>query len=362
MSLFSVQARKHTAYYDHLMSTSTPRTPGRERKARDSTLDKSERTPGDSECEDSRSCDKSRQVNRTYVVSALSKSGSVLQTSHRGRLTLQRRSRRKTGAETAEKTMVESSQDSTPAPEKRLTLQRRTRTPSMDKGAQVQRGVSGADTHSTPKILSEPNGRTPGLFRSISLRETASKSKGRGTAAHVETQGKFAPSKTASSSSTSSTGRQQEDQAQTFKTPTKKTPFERIAAKRDVFERLAGKEAPKLVAIKSASLERSKSRVQQTADDTKPVAAPRISKAPAGVHKSNAALQVRKTSTALAQSLKGDVTRSSNPAPGPAEKSLSRPSEALKQQDSFKMENSAVAVAVRVRPFNARCVFALTDG
>uniref|UniRef100_A0A3B4TV24 Kinesin-like protein KIF14 n=1 Tax=Seriola dumerili TaxID=41447 RepID=A0A3B4TV24_SERDU len=38
----------------------------------------------------------------------------------------------------------------------------------------------------------------------------------------------------------------------------------------------------------------------------------------------------------------------------PTEQALSRPSEALKQQDSFKMENSAVTVAVRVRPFNAR--------
>uniref|UniRef100_A0A3B4Z744 Kinesin-like protein KIF14 n=1 Tax=Stegastes partitus TaxID=144197 RepID=A0A3B4Z744_9TELE len=33
---------------------------------------------------------------------------------------------------------------------------------------------------------------------------------------------------------------------------------------------------------------------------------------------------------------------------------LTRPSETQKQQDSFKMENSAVTVAVRVRPFNAR--------
>ncbi|XP_044218088.1 kinesin-like protein KIF14 [Thunnus albacares] len=355
MSLFSVQARKHTAYYDHLMSTSTSRTPRpSERKATDSTLGKSEITSGDSACEDSRSCDKSRQVNRTYVVSALSKSGSGQQTPYRGRLTLQRRSRRKTGADTTEKTMVESSQNTTPAPEKRLTLQRRTRTPSMDKSAQVQRGVSGANAHPTPKILSEPNGRTPGLFRSMSLRETASKSKGKETAAHAETSGRLAHGKTPSSSSASSTGRQLEDQAQTFKTPTKKTPFERIAAKRDVFERLAVKEVPKPVAVKSATLERSKSRVQQTAEDIKPVPAPRISKVSAGVHKPNAAPQVRKTSTALSSSLKGDVTRSSTPAPGPPEQFLSRPSEALKQQDLFKMENSAVTVAVRVRPFNDR--------
>uniref|UniRef100_A0A4W6D6W3 Kinesin-like protein KIF14 n=1 Tax=Lates calcarifer TaxID=8187 RepID=A0A4W6D6W3_LATCA len=313
-------------------------------------LEKVRLTSGDSACEDSRSSDKSRQVNRTYVISALSKSGSGQQTPYRSRLTLQRRSRRKTGAETTEKTMVESSQNTTPAPEKRLTLQRRTRTPSMDKSAQGQRKVSGTGLQPTQKVLSEPNGRTPSLFRSMSLREAASKS--RETAVHVETQGKLAHNKTPSTSS--STVRQLEDQAQTFKTPTKKTPFEKIAAKRDVFERLAGKEVPKSVAVKSASLERPKFRAQQP-DDSKPVPAPRVSKASAGVHKPNSAQQVRKTSTS---SQKGDVAqaRISTPAPipAPSEQHLSRPSEALKQQDSFKMENSAVTVAVRVRPFSTR--------
>ncbi|XP_051233248.1 kinesin-like protein KIF14 [Dicentrarchus labrax] len=351
MSLFSVQARKHTAYYDHLMSTSTSRTPGRERKTTDTTLGKSERTSGESACEDSRSSDKSRQVNRTYVVSALSKSGSGQQTPYRGRLTLQRRSRRKTGADTTEKTMIESSRDTTPAPEKRLTLQRRTRTPSMDKSVYGQRAVSGTGLQPTPKVLSEPNGRAPGLFRSMSLRDSASKSKGKETAAHVETHARPAASKTPSSCASSSITRQLEDQAHTFKTPTKKTPFEKIAARRDVFERLAGKEAPKPLAAKSLSLERPKSRAQQ-AEDAKPVPAPRVSKASSGVHKTSAPLQVRKTSTS---SQKGDATqtRTSTPAPAPAstEQSLSC---ALRQHDSFKMENSAVTVAVRVRPFNAR--------
>lgn len=350
MSLFSVQARKHTAYYDHLMSTSTSRTPGRERlaerKATDTTLGKSEITSGDSACEDSRSSDKSRQVNRTYVVSALSKSGSGQHTPYRARLTLQRRSRRK--SQTAENTMVESSQNTTAAPEKRLTLQRRTRTPSMDKSAYGQRGVSGTGVKSTPKVLSEPNGRTPVLFRSTSLRETASQSKGRDTVGHVDTQG------TPASRKTPSISRQLDDQAHTFKTPTKKTPFEKIAAKRDVFERLAVREAPKPVALKSGYLERPKSRGQE-AEDTKPVPAPRVSKAPAGVHKPHGTPQVRKTST-LSQ--RSDVTqaRTSTPAPAPKEDTLSRSSDAVRQQDSFKMENSAVTVAVRVRPFSARYV------
>ncbi|KAF1385577.1 hypothetical protein PFLUV_G00109210 [Perca fluviatilis] len=349
MSLFSVQARKHTTYYDHLMSTSSSssRTPGRERLAEKKATDTTGGiTSGDSTCEISRSSDKSR--NRTYVISALSKSGGGQQTPYRSRLTLQRRSRRKTGSEKAEITMVESSQNTTPAPEKRLTLQRRTRTPSMDKSAHGKREVSGTGMQPTPKILSEPNGRAAGVFRSMSLRDTACKSKGKETAAPVQTHGRLAHSRTPSSSTTS---RQLEDQAQT---PTKKTPFEKIAAKRDVFERLAGKDAPKPVAVKSASLERPKSRAQQ-AEDTKPVPAHRVNKAYTGVHKPNAALQVRKRSASV-QKVDVTQTRTSTPAPAqaPTEQLLSRPSEAPKQHDSLKMENSAVTVAVRVRPFNAR--------
>ncbi|XP_029356203.1 kinesin-like protein KIF14 [Echeneis naucrates] len=328
MSLFSVQARKHTAYYDHLMSA----TPGRERKAADTTLGRSGVTSEDSACEQSRSSERSRQVNRTYVVSALSK--STQHGPYRARLTLQRRSRRKTGSDTAE-----ISQSGTPAPEKRLTLQRRTRTPSMDKSASGQPGVSGAGLQPTPKVLSEPNGRTPSLFRSVSLREATSSSKARETAAHEVTP----------SASSSSSVRQPEDQAHAFKTPTRKTPFQKIAAKRDVFEKLAVKEVPKAVVAKSASLERPKFRAQ--AADSKATAAPRVSKASAAVHRSNAQQQVRKTSTS-GQTRDSTQTRTSTPAP--AEQTLSRPSEALKQQDSLKMENSALTVAVRVRPFSAK--------
>ncbi|XP_072245431.1 kinesin-like protein KIF14 [Leuresthes tenuis] len=339
MSIFSVQARKQTAYYDHLLSTSTFRTPGKERltgqKATDTSQGKSDMSSVESAREDRRSSDKSRPVNRT---SALSKSGSGQQTPYRGRLTLQRRSRRKTGAETAERTMAESSQNTTPAPEKRLTLQRRTRTPSMDKSARGQRGVSGTGQQPTPKVLGEPNGRTPVLFRSTSLRETAAKNK--------ETQGMIAHGKTPSS-----TRRQLEEQVHTFKTPTKKTPFEKIAAKRDVFEKLASKEAPKLVAVKSASLERPKSRAQQ-AEVAKPVPASRVSKATAAVNKFNNPVQEKKITNS---DQKGDATlvRTSS-APAPSKQLLCHPSEAPKQQDSLKMENSAVTVAVRVRPFNAR--------
>lgn len=352
MSLFSVQARKHTAYYDHLMSTSTARTPGKERKATEMLVSKSETTSGDSTCEDSRSSDKSRQVNRTYVISAVSKSGSGQQTPYRGRLTLQRRSRRKTGTEQAEKTLTESSQNTTPAPEKRLTLQRRTRTPSMDKSTLRQRGISGAGLQQTPTVLSEPNGRAPGVYRSISLKVTASKRKCGDTATPVESHGRLAQSRTPSFVS-SSMSRQLDEQAHTFKTPTKKTPFEKIAAKRDVFERLAVKDAPKPVVVKHSTLERPKSR-QQQAEEPKPVPAPRFSKASTGVLKPITALQERKTSTSGQKDSTQARVSTPAPAPAPTEQSVIRPSEALKQQDISKMENSAVTVAVRVRPFSAR--------
>lgn len=351
MSLFSVQARKHTAYYDHLLST--PRTAGRERlaerKATDTTVGKSEITSGESACEESRPSDKSQQVNKTYVIAASSKSGGSQQTPHRGRLTLQRRSRRKTGAETLEKTTMEGSQNTTPAPEKRLTLQRRARTPSMDKSVYGQRGVSGTSLEQTPKVLSEPNGRAFVLNRTTSLKETYSKSKGRDAAAQTP---RTAAHKKTPSCGSSSTSRQLEDQVQTFKTPTKKTPFQKIAAKRDVFERLAGKEAPQPVSFKSASLERPKSRAQQS-EVTTPVPPPRVSKASAGVQRPHP--QVIKAS---ASSQKGTQVWASTPAPAPtpSEQPLSRAGEALKQQVSFKMENSAVTVAVRVRPFSARFV------
>uniref|UniRef100_A0AAQ4NX01 Kinesin-like protein KIF14 n=1 Tax=Gasterosteus aculeatus aculeatus TaxID=481459 RepID=A0AAQ4NX01_GASAC len=353
MSLFSVQARKHTAYYDHLMATSASRTPGRERKATDATGSKTEATSEDSASEaGGRSSDKSRQLNRTYVLSALSKSGSGTPASYRSRLTLQRRSRRKSGSGRADKTMVGSDLDSTPAPEKRPSLQRRTRAPSVDK---IARGVSGT---TTPKVLSEPNGRTASVFRSASLRETACKSRGREAAGASATPGKLAPSHALSSSSASSTSRRPEvSQAQTFETPTKKTPFEKIASKRDVFERLAGRDAAKPGAPKSASVARPKPQ-NQHAEDPKPVPAPRAGKASSA--KPHAAVQPRKTSTpghrrdaTPAAGFRTSVQHAAAP-PAATEQLLSGPGEAPEPQDSFKMENSAVTVAVRVRPFNAR--------
>lgn len=221
----------------------------------------------------------------------------------------------------------------------------------MDKSTLRQRGVSGASLQQTPTVLSEPNGRAPGVYRSISLRvTTSSKSKCGDTETHVENYGKLAHTKTPTSSSIS---RQLDDQAHTFKTPTKKTPFEKIAARRDVFERLAGKDTSKPVVGKLSTLERPKPKLQQ-AEESKPVPTPRFSKASTGVLKPNAARQERKTSTSNQKGLTQARISTPAPAPAPTEQSVIHPSEGLKQQDISKMENSAVTVAVRVRPFSAR--------
>lgn len=359
MSLFSVQTRKHTAYYDHLMST--PRTPSRDRIAgRKSTegarQGRGERTSGESVCDESRSSDKSHTINRTYVISATSKSGGGggPHTPSRGRLTLQRRSRRKTGTEAADKTMSDSSQNCTSAaPEKRLTLQRRTRTrtPSMDQGLGKQREASGTEPQPTPKVLSEPNGRTPVLIRSLSL-----KSESRGKDKVASSQSKPASGKTPSRCPSSAHRQLLEEQARTFKTPTKKTPFEKIAAKRDVFEKLAQKEAARPAVVRSASLQRgAKSRFQL--DEKKPVPTPRTSKAAcAGAQRP----QVAKTSANCGlktEDPRASSRTSSQGSTAPvATEQQPRATEALAAHDSFKMENSAVTVAVRVRPFNARLV------
>ncbi|KAK7889810.1 hypothetical protein WMY93_025370 [Mugilogobius chulae] len=173
MSLFSVQARKHTAYYDSLLSTG--RTTRDVKDSTNSLMSANEDISGMSE--------KSRQVNRTYVVSALAKSGNGPQTPYRARLTLQRRSsKRRSGS--GRTFVIDKSQSiasSTPAVgEKRLTLQRRTRTPSsMNKSVNRGSRMSTNAPLTEANVLSKPNGKTAVLFRSSKLYNCNSKRKRR---------------------------------------------------------------------------------------------------------------------------------------------------------------------------------------
>ncbi|XP_041695950.1 kinesin-like protein KIF14 [Coregonus clupeaformis] len=312
--------------------------------------------------------DKTKEINTTYVNSALSKSGGQRNcTPGRGRLTLQRKTGANGDKAMSENTM-EITQNRTPVPEKRLTLQRRTRTGSIDKSASNdtskatessrQRWVSGTDTHHS-KVLSESNPRTPVsavVLRSFSLRDSSSRSKSREVVNLLNTPTKgvkrFAPKQPATPGKVDVT--KPEDHTRTFSTPTKNTPFEKITAKKDAFERLAGKEIPKVVTVKTVGLERPKTHAQVTVEAAKPVATPHtnnflVSSQRANVTSTLPPGQVRKNS------IHGDVTMARSSTPAISTEPLLRPSAMLKhEQDTLKMENSAVTVAVRVRPFNTR--------
>lgn len=363
-------ARKHTTYYDHLMSSTSSKTPARDRlnEHKKASVHHLSTESVHSTCDESRSSVyRSREVNRTYVISAsLSKPPAAAATPTLGRLTLQRR--RKTNTENAELTTTTMSENAektqttaADAPEKRLTLQRRTRA-----GTGTDPGTTTTTTTGSRQnnVLSESNSMkapTGGVvvLRSASLRDTVSKYKAKEAPLSTPAaKAAEAPERAPSMRPLEDLKGKTADQSRIFSTPTKKTLFERIASKKEVFEKLSAKgPVPRVVSVKSASLERPRITRRLQAEDTKPVPAPRGTKTPSsGGVKSNASLppaaQARKTST------QDTSTPSQVPSP-PTQVSaqpLVRPSEVLELQDSLKMENSAVTVAVRVRPFNARFV------
>uniref|UniRef100_A0A4W5NP66 Kinesin-like protein KIF14 n=1 Tax=Hucho hucho TaxID=62062 RepID=A0A4W5NP66_9TELE len=360
MSLYSISAKKHTAFYDNFLTSRVPDT--KDQKAAEGMI------KGD----DTKllTLDKTKEINTTYFNSALSKTGGQRNgTPGRGRLTLQRKTGTNGDKVMSENTM-EITPNRTPVPEKRLTLQRRTRTGSIDKSASNdtskatesprQRWVSGTDSHHS-KVLSESNPRTPVsavVLRSFSLRDSSSRSKSREAVHLVNTPAKgvklCSPKQPAALGKVDVT--KPEDHTRTISTPTKKTPFEKITAKKDAFERLAGKEIPKVVAVKTVGLERPKTYARVTVEAAMPVATPHTNKFQVSSQRANLTSnllpgQVRKYST------HGDLTvaRPSTPVPAFSTELLLPPSVMLKhEQDTLKMENSAVTVAVRVRPFNTR--------
>uniref|UniRef100_A0A6Q2YP74 Kinesin-like protein KIF14 n=1 Tax=Esox lucius TaxID=8010 RepID=A0A6Q2YP74_ESOLU len=290
MSLYSIPLKKHTAFYDQFVAPRVPNT--KERKSKRSLEEVAQETTKGG---DSSSLDKSKMINTTYVVSALSKSGGQRNGSPApGRLTLQRR---KTGAnrdKTMSENTMEITENGTPVVEKRLTLQRRNRTGSIDKSAGCdiskategsrQHWVSGTDPHQS-KVLSESNPRTPGsagVLRSFM--------------------------------------------------------------------------APKGIAVKSASLERPKTTAHVMVEAAKPVPTPRFNKFPVRSQTTNV------TSTLTSGQVRNNVInsdlsagRSSTLAPAVSTEPLVQPSTIQKREpETLKMENSAVTVAVRVRPFNTR--------
>ena len=246
MSLFSLPARKHTAYYDHLMGMAATPTPAREHETAQKATgtSKNDTRSTDSSSDDSRSSvDASKPMNRTYVVPAPSQSsGSATPT--RGRLTLQKR---KTGAD---KTMTENTQittSATPAAEKRLALQRRTGSVDRIGASDLGRGAQGPRRVNVSK---DPH-HSKGLFRSASARDAStSKGKVHQFTAPVNTPGKgvaMPESRTPSLTNGRSLAvpKNMEDKAKGFSTPNRQTTFEKVSAKKDMFEKLAKNEVPK---------------------------------------------------------------------------------------------------------------------
>uniref|UniRef100_A0AAR2LDL4 Kinesin-like protein KIF14 n=1 Tax=Pygocentrus nattereri TaxID=42514 RepID=A0AAR2LDL4_PYGNA len=265
------------------------------------------------------SLNKSKEINKTYIISAMtSKYGERSSTmSSHGRLTLQKR---KTSSKGAEHTAVENPENRSDSHGKRLTLQRRTRTGSVDKGTP---STAEKTAWAGSAVLSEPNSRTPGslaLLRSASLRGTEAKRTAKDVLQPVNTPGKTTEKVARSSQSV---GDVAHDQGKTTSTPTGKTRFEKICLKKEVFERLAVREVSRSVSVKSHGVDRPK---QTSTEIGKPLVPGALNSAKA-------------RPTAACETLTSAEAGSQSTAPPAPE---------------LKTENSAVTVAVRVRPFSLR--------
>ncbi|XP_061096949.1 kinesin-like protein KIF14 [Conger conger] len=326
------------------------------------------------ECgEPSSSIDQSKEINRTYVVSTTStyNVSQINDTHSRERLTLQRRKTDSKGTKRGEKTVTENQAG---AQEKRLTLQRRTRTGSIDKSSvETSRSVDNSCRQNNQdlrqsKILSEPNCRTPRattVLRSSSTRYAWSKAvtdeRINLINAHNKTPSRFLQKTVNEPPFGKADSTKAEDNGKVFSTPTKKTPFERISTRKDVFERLAGRDISKTAKAKSASLERQRNLGLANGESlNKPTG--QVSKnVPIGSQGRNVTsslqfTQVKKPPILFSSGQTGDGTGTGCKTPSRTTFStelLNRESSELKK-DSLKMENSAVTVAVRVRPFNSR--------
>ncbi|XP_043079875.1 kinesin-like protein KIF14 [Puntigrus tetrazona] len=251
------------------------------------------------------SFNKTKEVNRTYVVSALAKSGeNAFKTPSSGvRLALQRKPSSRTPADHHEETSQENQRG-----EKRLTLQRRTRTGSINR----------------TKVLTEPN----------PARESHET---------IKTPGKtsWGTQKTSSEKTSASL-----EQGKTVSTPTRRTQFEKLSLKRDVFEKLAGKDASRPLSTKHTAAAARHKPPQMSADTLR-----------SGSERPQIGALNRQV-TPSAQ-VKRPPALTSSTAHGGAGASRAAPAEALSrsgalQPQELKMENSAVAVAVRLRPFTSR--------
>lgn len=277
----------------------------------------------------------SKEINKTYIISTLINRRD--EASSASRLTLQRRN-------TNNKSTVAGDQEASENTEnlqsdgKRLTLQRRTRAGAGSTGKTSHPHTSTMTekrTWTSAKVLSEPNSRTGSVppLRSASLRERGLKNSTKDAIKPVST-----PVKTIEKAK--STDREQK----TASTPTGKTQFERISVKKEVFEKLSAKDQSKQ--LKQTSVERLK---QSSADLTSPGSANK--KFPIISQNRSTISSMRKTTT------QPSTVLNTKSKPPPCETLVSAESvnqTAALSSKELKMENSAVTVAVRVRPFSHR--------
>ncbi|XP_057180878.1 kinesin-like protein KIF14 [Triplophysa rosa] len=270
---------------------------------------------GSKDGETTSSFNKTKETNRTYVISALTKCGDNTHkpVSYSGRLTLQR----KPSSKTTTNQDVTTQENQTP--EKRLTLKRRTRTGSITR----------------TKVLSEPN---PTHMSAKDIHKTSN-----------------TPGKTPSAQKTSTKKLEPTHvESKTVSTPTRRTQFEKLSVKRDVFERLAGKDASRPTSMKHTSVGTHKPpHVSTDPGRSRWGANSEIQIGGLNRHMTPTS-QVRRPTTLMSSTLHGGPS-ASRPASGepnvPVEagsRTSALPPEVL------KMENSAVTVAVRVRPFCSR--------
>ncbi|XP_073700655.1 kinesin-like protein KIF14 [Garra rufa] len=271
------------------------------------------------ESETTSSFNKTKEINRTYVISAFTKCGeNTFKTPSSGaRLTLQRKpsSRANITTNHHEETTQENQRG-----EKRLTLQRRTRTGSINRAKVLTEPNPAKDTHETI--------RTPGKT-SWSAQKISSE---KVSAIH--------------------------DEGKTVSTPTRKTQFEKLSVKRDVFEKLAGKDACRPISIKHTTAGRQKPP-QMSSDIGRSTCGGTAEKVQIGglnrhMTPASRSAQVRRPTALMSSTPHGgsSVSRAASAEGRVALEAVSRTS-ALQAQE-LKMEDSAVTVAVRVRPFSSR--------
>lgn len=293
------------------------------------------------------SLDRSKEVNKTYVISTLkNKCEERSSTFSSGtRLTLQKRkTTSKSSEQTAAQENVENRRDGS-----RMTLKRRTRTGSVDKSIQKRAWPSSV-------VLSQPNNRTPGssaLLRSASLRDTLAKRPTKDTLEPMDTTGK-ATEKAALSADTVCTTDGSHDQVKATSTPTGKTQFQKLSLKKEVFERLATRDISNCVSVKRPSVERLK---QSSTEPDKIMPPNPCSKKPLisnqirNLAATPRPAQVRKATPQTSSTPNGAVNFTRARPAAACETLLFTTASAAPE---LKMENSAVTVAVRVRPFNPR--------